>query len=332
MNFLLTADLHLTSNPIDEYRWKIFEFLQQEAIKHKVEYIYILGDAIDRKDRHPGRFVNRLVDSLHDLRKQTHTFINILAGNHDKALEGVDFWEFLNKNDGITYITQPEYHLESIWVLPFSSNPIRDWKEIPWYEPRYGCNVILMHQPVEGAFIDEYRKIEKAPILPELPDVPVYSGDIHQPQKLGKITYIGIPHPTKFDEMWRNRVLLIRDSNWEVYEEIWLPTIRRGIVEISTSSELQRLDYKSGDQLRIRVKLDGKNLISWAEEESKIRQWAGERNIYLASVEAKIEGDSVKEDKEVELSLPEPEQVLRDYGKQEKLSDEIIDVGLELLS
>lgn len=326
MNFLLAADTHFTDNQIDEYRWKVFDFLAEIVIKENVNHIYIMGDFVDRKDRHSGRLVNKLVDNLSLLKERTGSLVSIIAGNHDSPIEGIHYWEFLNKYEGIHYITQPEFHYGQIFVLPFSSNPIRDWKDLPFKN----AHAILMHQPVQGAFVDEYRKLEKAPVLPPLPNIPVFSGDIHRPQSLDNIVYIGVPHPVHFNEDWKHRVILIKDSKFKKYQEIYLSTIRRSILEISSASELKD-GFKEGDQVRIRVKLDGKNLSNWPVEQQAVLDWAKKKGVFVASLEATIQGDAVKKEEKETIEIMNPEQILRQYGAQEKLSDDVIEMGLQLL-
>ena len=102
MNALLTADLHLTDNDTEFYRWDIFGVLEEEAVKNNVAIIGILGDAFDRKDRHTAKLVNKLIAALLNLRSKTQAMIVLLAGNHDAPLKGVSTGSFL-----ITMITSP---------------------------------------------------------------------------------------------------------------------------------------------------------------------------------------------------------------------------------
>lgn len=340
MNILLTADLHLTDNPTEGYRWDIFGVLEKEAVKHNVGLIGILGDTLDRKDRHSGKLVNKFVRSLVDLQNKTQADIIDLAGNHDAPLKGVFFWEFLNDYPRISYITQPRpfcYSSKKIWLLPFSPNPEVEWKDLKLEDG----SAIFMHQPVEGALVDERRKLDKAPPIPPLPDIPIFSGDIHHQQTLilnhknrpNSITYIGVPHPVHFNETWKNRILLIENDDFKNFKEIWVRGVRRAIVEIKDSSELEELDYKDGDQVRIRYQLSGENLTNWASEEEKIRQWAQTRGVHLASVDATIIGEGLKTTSQEaeQLEIMPPEQVVEKFCKDEKLSDEIQNMGIQLL-
>lgn len=349
MNILLTADLHLDDNQLNDYRWDIFEILEKEAQKHNIGLIGILGDTLDRKDRHSGKLVNKFVSALKKLQKTAQVFIVILSGNHDAPLKGVYFWEFLNDYDRISYITKPKMYTYKtkdraryIQLLPFSSNPEVEWKDSSVDLDLFIADAIFMHQPVEGALIDEKRKLEKAPPIPALPDVPIFSGDIHHQQALtinhkehsNTVNYIGVPHPVHFNETWKNRIILIKDDDFRNFKEIWIEGTRRAIVEIDNSSELEKLTYKEGDQLRIRYKLTGQNLTNWSTEEQKIRQWAQDRSIHLASLEATIVGEGLKATTSEEISQLEimsPEQVIQKFCKDEGLSEEIQNIGVQLL-
>lgn len=334
-NYLLTSDIHLTDSITEAYRWKIFDVLQDLALKYEVSRIFICGDFVDRKDRHSALLVNQLISKLSKLRRETGAEILIIAGNHEKPLQGPYYWEFINQV-GINYITNPAYY-ERVWLLPFSSNPIKDWDLL--IKDFQHADAILMHQTVEGALIEGDRKVMSHHILPPLPDIPIFSGDVHRPQNVhrpqtcNKIIYIGVPHPVRFGESWENRVILIKHKNFKNYLEIPVDSIRRDIIEISNSNELKKLKYKAGDQLRIRFKLKGENLTNWPLEEEKIRKWVQEKGIHLASLEATIEGDGLLLDTNRSniFEIAKPEDVILQFCKQEKLSDDILQMGLSLL-
>ena len=65
MKIGITADLHLTDRPEDEYRWKAFDHVVRESLtSYGAQEIYLLGDILDRKDRFPARLLNRLDNTL----------------------------------------------------------------------------------------------------------------------------------------------------------------------------------------------------------------------------------------------------------------------------
>lgn len=329
MNYLLTADLHLTDVSLDEYRWKIFDILKEKIQEFKVNYLFILGDCWDRKDRHSAKLLNRVVDSLLDLHDTTQAEIIILAGNHDAPLVGIYYWTFLNQYSGIEYITESKFY-PYVWLLPFSPNPVEEWKNLDLNK----ASAIFMHQPVEGAVLNANGlTLKKAPALPPLPNVPIFSGDIHHYQDVGKITYIGVPYPTHFNESWKNRVILIQNDDFKNYKEIWLDGIKRAIIDVTSSSELNSLDYKKGDQVRIKYKLAADKLTTWPSEQQAIRKWAEEKEIVLASVEASLVGDGLasKSEKIEAFEMMKPEDVVKVFAKNENLDERTTAIGLELI-
>src|ERR1051326_3531567 len=156
MNYLLTTDLHLTDNPNDSYRWQIFDTLKEVAKKHKVTKIDMLGDCWDRKDKHSAKLVNKTVDCFQGLLSETKAEISVLSGNHDQPLSGPYYWEFLD-DLGIEYITKPT--IDSVYYLPFSANPIEDWKALDLTK----ASAIFMHQTIAGALVDGGRTIPTTP-------------------------------------------------------------------------------------------------------------------------------------------------------------------------
>lgn len=329
-NFLLFTDPHFTDNEIESYRWNIFKTLKEVALKNKVTNIICLGDLVDRKDRHSAKLVNMLVEECSDLCHETHCSLDILSGNHDKPLNGPYFWKFLNNLDSVNYIREPEFK-DGNWLLPFSPNPIKDWQSLDLKR----ANAIFIHQTLAGAIVDGDRVISSSPHpMPELPNIPVYSGDVHRPQDLGKVTYIGVPHPIRFSESWDNRVIVVRNDNFKNPENIWLDTTRRAIIDIKDSSELLTLDYGQGDQLRIRYQLKPQELTKWPAEEEAIRVWAEKNKIHIASLESTLIGDGLVVESQEEataLEIMPPEDVVKLFGEEQKLGQVTIDMGLELV-
>ena len=326
-SFLLWTDPHFTDNPIDEYRWDIFASLAELCFKYEVDEIVCLGDVVDRKDRHTGLLVNRLVQNFTTLKSVTNTEIKIISGNHEKPVTGPYFWEFFNKI-GIDYLIYP-LKFSSIWYLPFSANPVEEWKDLDLAS----ASVILMHQTGQGARVEGDRELTSNN-LPKFPNIQIFSGDVHRPQEVEGITYIGTPHPVRFSETWNNRVIVIEDDNFKKPISVWLPSIKRAIVDITSSKELDTLSYKEGDQVRVRYTISGKKLADWPEEQEAIRKWAKSREVYIASLEPKFIGDGVQVETNTEalaLELMSPDEIVIKFGKDEKLTADVIEVGRQLL-
>lgn len=331
-NYLLTGDLHLTDNPIDEYRWSIFKTLTTLSIENNVSTIYLLGDTSDRKDRHSSSLVNRLVDSLVELHTDTGAEVIILLGNHDAPIQGVPFWRFLTGIPGVDYIDEPTFDIhKEFWLLPFSANPAVEWRELNLSQAK----AIFMHQTLAGSIVDGGRVIQSSPHpMPILPrGIHIFSGDVHHPQQVGPVTYVGAPYPVRFSETWRNRVILLKNGSDKLQvKEIFIPSVKRCILDIASSEKLPE-KFKEGDQLRIRYKLNSQKMTQWPVEQEKIKKWANERGIAIISIEA-ILIDEVKEkvdDQNADLSLMQPDDVILNFSKDENLSDELTSVGIQLM-
>ena len=330
MNHLLFTDPHFTDAYVDDYRWELFPFLIKVAKENNVDYIHCLGDLVNTKDRHSSDLVNFLVDQFVNLRNQTHTEVDILAGNHDKPLKEPYFWEFLNKA-GITYIIKPMADPRGIILyLPFSSNAVNEWKD--WLQVK-DIEVIFMHQTLEGAIVEDGRRIPSNPYpIPPLPAVPIYSGDVHHPQTIGNLVYVGAPYPVRFGENWNHRIILIKDDDFKHPISIPVPSIQRAIIDLDSADGINNLTFKEKDQIKIRYKLDANSLTSYSEAEVKIRHWAQQKGIHILSMEPTLVGESKTTDSKAVSELLPPKEVIRSFVEKEKLSEEVANMGYQILN
>lgn len=332
VNHILFTDPHFTDSPLDEYRWDIFKNLEENAKKYDVGHIVCLGDCTDRKDRHSAVLVNKLIEYFSDLKFETKSEIVILPGNHDKPLTGPYYWDFLNEL-GISYRQQNLMDMYGIILFPFSPDPVKEWKD--WLPVFNKAKAVMMHQTVEGVVIEgDYKLDGTKGLLGFLPsDIPIFSGDAHRPQRIRNITYVGTPHPIKFSETWANRIILIKNDDFKNPIDIWLPSIKRAILDIESVDQLKDLDYKEKDQLKIRYKLSADKLTDWPVDEERIRKWASNTGIHLQSVEAVLTGDTLKKEqtdgKVVEL-LP-PIEIIKLFSEKEKLSKELVEMAMDCL-
>lgn len=320
---LLTADLHLTDNSADEYRWNVFEHIMQAIIQYKIDEVFILGDIVDRKDRHSSKLVNRLVEQLIMVASRVN-WLYILRGNHDTPLHPPAFWEFLGEcHENIQYITKPEINtLSRTALLPFSPNPIEDWKDLDFKK----VNVAFLHATITGATENGIRFTNNN--FPDLPrNISIYSGDIHTPQVVGNLTYVGAPHPVKFGDDYPCRMLVLNDK-YEIEVEIKLTTMQKRIIEINSVKDLEKLDVRHGDQVRVKFNLDAKDVNNWGNFQTSISEWATNKHVMVVSTDAIIQNKSDKSSLPIDLS---PEVILKEFSVQEKISDDMLKIGLDLL-
>jgi DNA repair exonuclease SbcCD nuclease subunit len=336
MKVLLVGDPHLTDNPLDAYRWDVFPQVSAICKQRGIKHVVLMGDAWDRRDRHSAKLLNQSIGALQWLRDDAKVVIYILSGNHDAPLYGgVSYWEFLNQLPDVHYITRPEHVRlgdHHIWLLPFDSNPAEAWKDLALSHAR----VLLMHQTVAGALVERDYMIAKdsnpMPVLPE--DVPVFSGDVHRPQIVGNITYVGVPYQTRFGEDWDCRVIAV-DLDKNTGTNIPLENIRRLTFNVTTVDGVfeQLQNAKKNDQLRIRFYINQETFPRWAQIEKDIRDLVKVHEVQLLSLEPIFQqvfqrgSDSVID----KVEALRPEEVMAVFADEEKLSPELLEAGMEIV-
>lgn len=315
---LLTSDLHLDDRSINDYRWKIFETLKVNSDGD----IYILGDICDRADRHSSALVNRFITELTNLTADGNA-ITILAGNHDQGLKPPVYWEFLNQIPNVRFIVKPTA-LGDLLMLPHSPNPCVEWEGLTFNH--YRC--IFLHQTVNGADMGT-RTFHGDDHMPLPFNVPAYSGDVHYPQSVGPVTYVGAPHPVRFGDNHRTRLLLLNED-YGIEREIIVRRMRKRVIEISNLEQLQGLQMGQGDQCRVRFRLPPDEMDSWPTEQAAIAEWARNRGVHIASIEAIVETSPSGTKRQFDFDA-DPKQVLEGYCLAEGVGAELLSSGLEIL-
>jgi DNA repair exonuclease SbcCD ATPase subunit/DNA repair exonuclease SbcCD nuclease subunit len=320
--FLLTGDWHLDDLPANEYRWRIFNFIEDAFCREPVKKIIIAGDLSDQKDRHSSILVNRVVSELTKITR----FVPIifLPGNHDRPLEGPPFWEFLGHLDRLEFVDRPKL-IDRALFLPHRANPKEEWEGFDDLKKR--AVAIVMHQTVSGA--REGDRIYQSSSLPELPtDIPIYSGDIHTPQKIGNVTYIGAPHAIKFGDDYPYRMILV-DESFQFVKEIRLPGISKKVIAVRSPEDLAKAPVEKGDQIKIRVALKPSDLSEWKIFEEEIHRWAQKELINLISIETEI---PIPETSSSRMPLLSPEREFAEFCAERELGELLQELGLDCLS
>jgi hypothetical protein len=321
--YLLTSDWHETDQPGDEYRWLAFDHVHKILDEFSVSSVFILGDLWDRKDRHSSILVNRMVSSLRKL--SDRVIVEILQGNHDTPLRGPPYWSFLSHLDKrrVNYITEPT-EIDGMLFLPYSSDPIQDWASfnLGQYE------ALFLHATVSGAQSESGQILEN-PRFPPLPkDVPIYSGDVHVPQIVGGVTYIGAPHPIHFGDKFSPRMLLIDEDTCQPVQSIALQTIKKHQIVISNLGQLDEIKVRPGDQAQIKVEVTPSDVDRWPLIRAGVTEWARERNLMVSSLSSTM---TITRDQTPSANLGDPMSVFNNFVRKEGINDALRFVGEELL-
>jgi DNA repair exonuclease SbcCD nuclease subunit len=281
---LITADLHLTNRPKDEYRFRYLKWLDDAVQKYCVNSLVILGDLTEAKDRHPADLVNRIADAFDRLANRCEVLI--LKGNHDYADPANPFFRWLKHYGNIKFFDEPtEYHVQMgasrksrSLFLPHTAAPAG-------YETAYDFadyEYILMHQKFAGARAESGRQMTGlSPAMFNHTQARVYAGDIHVPQRLGKIEYVGAPYHVHFGDQFDPRVVL---DDGKIREDVQLETPRRRMIEIQNPDQLGDLRLRKGDQVKVRLVLHRSEFASWEDHKRHIKDFAARNKIILCGL------------------------------------------------
>ena len=248
---IVTADLHLKLGRINEYRFSIFDFLRGQ---NEQSTIVILGDLVDDKDRHPNELVNRVIGGLIELADNTDTII-FLAGNHDyhNNINNIIGGFLKYDSSGIIVVREPMVIDGSLYVPNMSKKEFETYiGGITRSGKINNYKNVFMHQPFIGAFHGHYKLT--GGIDPKILDgcrVPVYSGDIHAPQKIGPVEYVGAPYHINFGDKYRPRILHI-DEKTNKAKTIPTDFPKKELLEIE-EKDIWSLEPNKNDQYKVRI-------------------------------------------------------------------------------
>lgn len=346
MKALIISDLHLTDNPNEDYRWNIFDWTKTTLENEHCTRLFILGDIFDKKDRHPAKIVNRLAKVLMEISSQYPTYI--LQGNHDYLLREHPFLSFLDHLPNITWISVPSQltidNFNMLW-LPHSRNPMEEWKD--QFDKKF--DYVFMHQSVIGCKVSNYFEMNCGLDLAWLESqvkCPIVSGDIHVPQTIRSLTYVGTQHPVAFGDDYDCRALLlttttnkdVKVKTWEL-ESLPVMTIKRHSIVISNLDDLNQM-YKDKvlrehDQAKIKIMLMSDQLSQWSTLKELVTTWCETHNITLYDI--KLEKvdlgnlDSVKSRQSTFIPV-QPTETFQRFLLQEELDKKIIVMGQTILN
>ena len=321
MNILKVADLHLTNGKADKYKWDFFTWLEKQAIKNKVSRIDFLGDLTEKKDLHNAELVNKIVDALVSLSKICD--IVILKGNHDYIDVGCPFFRFLKYIPNITYVNEP-IEIGGELFLPHSKDPREDWN---WEEINKDLDydAINIHQCITGSKVPNGFSLEHGlskDFFADFDEV-VYAGDIHLPQEIKNVVYIGSPYPNYFGDNFQGRCILIDPLGAE--EDLEYPCLKKWSLKIKDPIDLEGVDFSEGDQVKITIELHPTYFPDWPSLKKEIKDYCDEEGVQLFGLEMIPEKPTtgrVKRKKLTNMHKPkgeEPEKVLGRFVEKEEL-------------
>lgn len=327
---LLISDLHLDDDKKNEYRWDFFKWINSVIKTHNIKRLMILGDLTEKKDRHSSKLVNRIMDNLMYLISKHNLDIVIIGGNHDYIDKTMPFFKFMRMVDKVLFVYKPIENGEELY-LPHSDDPVVDWKDIDFDKFKR----VYMHQPTVGVRLMNGKVLDSGLPNDLFSDYngKVYSGDIHVPQDIGNVRYIGSPYPVYFGDDYNGRVLILESRGKEI--SVLYPTIKRVSWTITGLDELKGKDLQKGDHAKVRVMLTQSNKYEWFQMRQQIKQWFLEKGVELYSLELVIEKPKTQLRKARIVGEQRKGEgvsnTLRRFSQYQKLSEEQLNIGLSII-
>lgn len=323
MRRLVTADLHWNDLPRDAYRHAFVDWLAGVAAKWRVDHIDLLGDLCEDRDYHSGWLVNKVVDHLHRL--SDGCSVTCLRGNHDYSVADNPFFAFVGWLPRVRWINTPTV-LDGDLYLPHTADYARDWSDVRVRE--HEC--IFAHNTFDGSDDGYGHKLRGVPLSVFPRNVCVVSGDVHTPQSVGPVTYVGAPYTVDFGDSYQPRVLLHDGQRWESIE---VPGPRKRVLRWSTALDAPRVVEESiapGDIVKVMVKL--RDRADWPRVRDSVHAWCERAGCVLHAVvptivDASAHGSSASDTVE-RLS---DDEVLARFGSARGVPERTMRVGAKLL-
>lgn len=316
---LLVSDLHLTSNERDEYRWGLFPWIR--GLKH-VERLWVLGDLTDAKDYHPSQLVNRMVDELEQLAQIME--VHILRGNHDGIDPEWPYFRFLNALPNVSFYSEPACQGQ-ILILPHT----RDWKR-DWADLDLDYEVILLHATMQGAEAEAGGSLSGIPVsLFAETRALILAGDVHVPQKVGPVEYIGAPYPIRFGDSFKPRAVYFDERGRTT--QLHYESLSRHSIILDGIGDLNLSEVQEGDQCKIRVRLSKAEALEWHLIKTKVQEACKRIGADLVSLELERAPDGGAVSLKKAKVATKPEESFSRYCAQKRIPPHLQELGRALM-
>jgi Calcineurin-like phosphoesterase len=339
MTALLAADIHNTSNPRDAYRNGLLSWMAQMVQKYHVDTVLILGDLTDAKDRHSAALVNKFVDDLAALAVDCAVYI--LRGNHDYINLLVPFFSFVRHIKNVHFVNDVlEQELRfgdaksACLFLPNTTDPIKDWKRFAGKLNKY--RYVFCHQTFRGALRENGTQSEEGISTDFFKGFAgkVYSGDIHVPQKIGPVVYVGAPYRIDFGDAYQPRVLLLDNDGKQT--SLHYPCPNKYLIDIaadgSVTDSLDNSVPAKGDLVKVRCTLKRADLPTWPKLKDHINAMAKDGGWLLFGPELRTVAEDEKTSAVENPRTVDPEQLVRDYAAEQKADKMLTEIGVQILA
>jgi hypothetical protein len=344
LNKLITADLHLNPLERDKYRHDAQAEIRRLVKKLHVRWVIILGDLTDEKDFHSATLVNRVVNHIYEL-KQLVEMVIVVMGNHDYTdIAQTPYFAFLHRLDGVVWVSKPtpgsqlptnsstdDKAFAKDIFLPHSPDPERDWENINFEQYKYA----FAHNTFAGAKGDNGQQLNGPSVSLFPKHLKVLSGDVHVPQTIGPVTYVGPPYRIDFGDNFVPRVMLQHPDGQIAPETMDGP--RKYLVEckagepIAAATKDLMEELAPGDMLKVRVTLKEGQYADWGNIKDEIQQWATKHRFNLYMVQPMQPKTRMTKKKTDRQPVRSDKEVLTSFATRQEVDAETLKVGMALL-
>ena len=322
MRTFVTSDLHLSDNPRDSYRLDFLYRLPDLLVKHNIDRLFLLGDLTEAKDRHSAWLVNQVVRGLAAVAGAVDETI-VLRGNHDGVDPEWPFFGFLSEIPDLRYIGTPT-DIEHWLFLPHSRDP--HWDPVIFD----GVKRIFTHNTFAGALVNGVAMHGIA--LDALPNVPIISGDIHNPQQLGRLIYVGAPYTVDFGDNFEPRALIL-DNGKLLTLKLHGPQKRVVLIDsVAGARDAIAAVAQPNDRIRVQFALAQGDYPLWPSIQQQIRDLCDHEDFILDSVvplvQRGLQHPAAPRQPTAGIS---DEQLLKAYCRRRDLDAKLTQQGVDLL-
>lgn len=360
---LFTSDIHLTDRYPDEYRWKVFSKLRNVSRDNGATIIAILGDLTDAKGGHSAAMVNRMTAEISSLAEEFEVYL--LKGNHDYSEEHQPFFGFLDLLPNVRFITDPELLNvggTSVLALPHAHSTTTRRRGEAGGDPGSlntltgsrvtqmvadgGYDMMWIHNTVRGSTMSNGRVMEDHGVdlcppskpsprrhtgLYENSGVPIIAGDVHVPQEVGPVTYLGAPHPICFGDNWLPRFMLWDGSS---LKNIHIDSVQKHALVLTGPEACEDAleDVGGGDQVKVLVRLDREDMGKWSSLRESLFSQASAIGASIEAISMQATASSVLPEKDTEADLAlSKQETYEHYCKENLVSSRLTEVGSRIL-
>lgn len=347
MTWLITSDLHLTDRPEHSYRIEFLAWLRSAAQNEGATAVLILGDISDQKDRHSSVLVNAIDEHIRAIAEVAD--VHILYGNHDGPSQDRPFWKFLGGvYGGADSFCNVHYYVHGtladvrigdtphktlrVYMAPWGAEngAIAELNRSP--TPRGDIRYVFLHATVSGAVAENGMPLEgscPAKLAPPGWKGKIYSGDVHVPQVIGDVEYVGSPYHVHYGDGFTPRVIVLDPATGRHHDIEYGDAPRLYTLHLDVDSDALPGRIRAGDRVKI---------VATANRSILPSDW----QTYVKTMRTKVEGlgaefsTALLENKApAEKAAPSirrsDEAIVRTFAATMKYGDDVTEVGVALV-